>query len=65
MDFEFTDSIWVQEYDLNKMAKLVKKGLNFYEVFEDIMSGYGDHDYYCSSMIEEKVKEEIMRRIHK
>lgn len=65
MVFEFIDSIWIEEHDLNKMTKLIKKGLDFHNVFEDVMSGYNDHDYYCSSMIEEEVKEEIMRRIHK
>ena len=63
MEFEFTDTINVSEYDLNEMVRRVKRGEKFYVVYYDIMAGYDDHDYYSAPLIEDRVKEEVCQRI--
>lgn len=64
MEFEYTSSIWVSEKDLDKMAKRVRAGKNFYFVFDSILAGYDDEDYYNRGLIAEAVKSEVMKRVY-
>lgn len=64
MDFEYTSSIYIASSDLRKMYKRVKNGENFDEVFDDIMMGYDDVDYYASNYIKDDVHKEILRRLN-
>lgn len=61
MEFEFTKSIYIEERHLREMRERVKKGEKFESVFEDIMLGYDDDDYYDAGYIREDVKEEILK----
>lgn len=63
MDFEFTSYIYIESQDLRQMYLRVKKGEKFLAVFNDIMSGYDDCDYYNSMFIAEDVEKEINRRL--
>lgn len=63
MDFEFTRSIEINSENLRKMYLYVKKGGDFQDIFDWIMSGYEEEDYYNSQFIFDDVKKEIDRRI--
>ena len=63
MDFEYTSYISITSSDLRQMYLRVKRGENFDIVFDDIMSGYDDEDYYNSGFIMEDVRKEINRRL--
>ncbi len=63
MDFEFTTTIRIESEDLHEIFLRTKRGEDFYDVFDDVMSGYDDEIYYNSDKILDKVKEEIERRI--
>lgn len=64
MDFEYESSIWISDEDLNRMAKRVASGKNFYFVFDAIMAGYDDEDYYNRGLIAEEVEKEVMKRVN-
>lgn len=63
MEFEFTATIYINLDDLRQMYLRVKNGESFYSVYDDIMGGYDDFEYYCSGYIRDQVKEEINRRL--
>ena len=63
MEFEYTSIIYIESYDLRKMYLYVKNGGDFADIFDDVMAGYEDEDYYNSGNIYEQVQEEINRRI--
>ena len=63
MEFEYTSSIYIIKEDLEEMANCVKRGEDFNSVFFRIMAGYDDYDYYYCSLIKDKVREEIERRM--
>ena len=63
MDFEYTSSIYISSEDLRKMYLYVKKGGDFYKIFESIVCGYDDCDYYNMDCIVDDVKKEIERRL--
>ena len=63
MDFEYTSYIYIESSDLRQMYLRVKRGENFNIVFDDIMSGYDDEDFYNRGFIIEDVREEINRRL--
>lgn len=65
MEFEYTTTIFIEESDLETMCKLVRKGEDFCDVFENIISGYDDCDYYASNLVFNQVKEEVEKRIKK
>jgi len=64
MDFEYTSYISIASRDLRNMYKRVKNGENFDDVFNDIMSGYDDVDFYASDYIKDDVYKEILRRLN-
>lgn len=64
MEFEYTAEIYICPQDLEQMYKYVKNGGDFANIFEDIMSGYDDCEYYNCSYIYEDVKAEIYRRLN-
>lgn len=64
MEFEYTASIWIEPQDLRKMYKRVKNGEKFSDVFDEIMAGYDDCDYYACDYVKDQVHEEIQRRIN-
>lgn len=63
MDFEYTSYIYIDLSDLRQMYLRVKRGEDFVTVFDDIMSGYDDEDFYNRKLIIEDVREEINRRL--
>ena len=63
MEFEYTSSIYVTSEDLRKMYLYVKRGGDFDIIFDDIMCGYDDYDYYHAGDIYDQVKSEIERRL--
>ena len=63
MDFYFENSIWVEEVELEEIVSRVKDGENFEDVYNDIVSGWDDLDYYTSHFIKNDVKKEILKRI--
>ncbi len=65
MEFKYTTTICIEESDLDIMCELVKKGEDFGDVFENIISGYDDYEYYASGFIFDQVKEEIEARVKK
>ena len=64
MRFYYEDCAYIEEEDLELMVKRVKDGENFENVFDDIISGYDDDVYYSSSLFEEDVKKEILKRLN-
>lgn len=63
MEFEYTSTIYIDEDDLTEMVKRVENGELFDNVFEDILAGYEDVDYYNCYLIKNDVRKEIERRI--
>lgn len=63
MDFAYTSYIYIDSSDLRQMYLRVKHGEDFDTVFNDIMSGYDDADFYNCDFIIEDVREEINRRL--
>jgi hypothetical protein len=63
MDFEYACSIHISEDDLNYMAKEVTKGEDFPDVFENVICGYDDADYYNSGYFFDSVEAEINKRV--
>lgn len=63
MDFEYTDVITIEEYSLEEMYSRVKKGEEFLEVYEDIMCGADDCDFYNRFKIINEVRDEINKRL--
>ncbi len=63
MDFEYTSIVHIESSDLRKMYLYVKNGGDFGDVFDEVMSGYDDEDYYNSGNVFEQVEKEILRRI--
>lgn len=63
MEFEYTATIFIDEYDMNRMCNDVKGGRDFSDAFDDALCGYDDCDYYHMSDIYDSVKAEIERRI--
>ena len=65
MEFEYTATIFIEETDLERMCKRVRKGENFADVFYNVIGGYDDCDYYASDHIYDQVKEEVEKRVKK
>lgn len=63
MEFEYTDSIYISEKDLDYMARNVAKGKHFGAVYYDIMVGYDDADFYNRDNIRDDVEKEVMKRV--
>ena len=63
MEFEYTDTFYVSEHDLEKFVDKVIDGLNVDEVIDDWTYGLDDCDYYTVNNIRDQLKEEIMQRV--
>ena len=63
MEFKYTSSIIIDEYDMNRICDDVRGGKDFSDAFDDALCGYDDSDYYHMGDIYDSVKEEIERRI--
>lgn len=63
MEFEFTDSIWVEEEELKEMLRLVnEEGYNYDAAFHEVTMGWDDDIYYNAELIENSVIEELKKR---
>lgn len=63
MEFEYTTSLFIDETDLETMCEHVKKGEDFTDIFDMIISYYDDEIYYASGNVYDQVKEEVEKRI--
>lgn len=63
MEFEYTNTIYINEADLDEMVTRVENGESFDDVFDDILAGYDDADYLNCELIRDDVREEIERRM--
>ena len=63
MEFEYTSSITIDEYDMDRICNDVKGGRDFNDAFDDALIDYDDCDYYHMGDIYDNVKEEIECRI--
>jgi len=63
MEFEYTAMIFIEESDLETICEWVKRGADFSDAFDTVMSSYDDCDYYASDHIFNQVKKEVERRI--
>lgn len=62
MEFDYSDTIYIEESDLNTMARRVSKGEDFDEVFDNVMSGYDDVTYWTCDLVKEAVETEVRKR---
>ena len=63
MDFEYRNSIYIDENHLDYMAKQVANGSHFSNIFEDIMMGCYDYDYDLIYFVFDDVEKEVMKRV--
>lgn len=64
MEFEYTNSFYVDSNDLREMYLLCKnKGYTPQEALEEVSSGWDDVDYYSVGFVEDQIIEEINRRL--
>lgn len=64
MEFEYTSSIWLTEYELNELAEEVRAGVEFSDAFEGTMQHHDSEAYYNSELIADAVEKEVMRRVN-
>lgn len=63
MDFEYTNSFYVEPSDLRKIYLLCKnKGYTPQEALNEVSSGWDDGDYYEVGFVADQIIEEINRR---
>lgn len=65
MIFEYTSYINIAECDMDEICNGVKDGEDFCDVFDEVLCGYDDYDYYHMGDIYDDVEKEIERRIKK
>lgn len=65
MIFEYTSYINIAECDMDEICDGVKNGEDFGDVFDEVLCGYDDCDYYHMGDIYDDVEKEIERRIKK
>lgn len=65
MIFEYTSYINIAECDMDEICDGVKNGEDFSDVFDEVLCGYDDCDYYHMQDIYDDVEKEIERRIKK
>ena len=64
MEFEYSDTFWVEPHDLREMYLLCKnKGYTPQEALNDVAAGWDDCDFYCVGKVEEQIIAEIERRL--
>lgn len=62
MEFEFKDSIYIDDSMLDKWADWVRLGEEFDLMWGETTTGWDDYEYYASDMIYEDVRREVYRR---
>jgi hypothetical protein len=65
MEFEFTDTFYVNEVDLEEMCDWCKKGYTPQEALNIVSSDWDDPDFYAVGYVEEQIIAEINRRLNK
>ena len=64
MYFNFSDSFWVSDKDLNTMAKKIKKtGRPVQDVVNEFSLRWDDPDFYLFGLVEDQVIAEIEKRL--
>lgn len=64
MEFEFTDTFYVNETDLEEMCSLCKeKNCTPQEALDAISCGWEDFEFYTVCFVEEQIIAEINRRL--
>ena len=64
MEFEYTDSFYVEPSDMREMYLLCKnKGYTPQEALNEVASGWDDCDFYAVGFVEDQIIEEINRRL--
>lgn len=64
MDFEFTNTFYVDNADLRQMYLLCKKkNYTPQQALNEVASGWDDVDFYTVGFVEEQIIEEINRRL--
>lgn len=63
MEFEYTDTFYVSETDLENMVSKVRIGWDVDEIIAEWACSLDDCDYYAIDHIKDQLKEEIMRRV--
>ena len=63
MIFEYTSYINIAECDMEEICNGAKDGEDFSDVFDEVLCGYDDCDYYHIGDIYDDVEKEIKRRI--
>jgi hypothetical protein len=65
MEFEFTDSLWIEEADLKEMVLLCKnKKYTPQQALNEIASGWDDEQFFKTGLVEEQIIVEIERRLN-
>lgn len=66
MEFEFTDTFYVSEIDLEKMCSLCReKNYTPQEALNEVSCGWEDFEFYTVAFVEEQIIAEINRRLNK
>ena len=64
MEFEYTDTFYVEPNDLREMYLLCKcKGYTPKEALMEVAGGWDDCDFYLVGLVENQIIEEINRRL--
>ena len=63
MNFDFSESFYVSENDIEEMCNSVKNGWSIQMAINDWASGLDDCDYYSVGYIEEQLADEIKKRL--
>lgn len=64
MEFEYTDSFYVSESDLNEMVRLCKKKhMSPQDALNHVSERWDDVDFYCVGAVEDQIVAEINKRL--
>jgi hypothetical protein len=65
MEFEFTDSLWIEEKDLEEMVSLcLDLNITPLEAFNEVALGWESEYYNKKDFVSEEVVAEIERRLN-
>jgi hypothetical protein len=62
-DYVIENSVFISDDDLDDMAEMVKKGIPIENVVTDYIACLDDFDYFCSYAYEDKVIDEVRKRV--
>lgn len=64
MDFEFTDSLWIAESDLDEMCRLCREeDYSAEDALYVVAVNWSSRNYYKVRMVEDKIVTEINRKL--